>query len=418
MKNGREVKTFLGKQKVEIWFNVWVDGGFVYPKPAVIHNLFRLKRNVVKSRLSNNTVVYSPDLLAASNHYQTNLSKIEANEANRRFTTRRSPGSNRRFAPREVKDFVTSLPSDFPRKKYRPRDREAEGNLHFGQRKLLLSEIQFLTTTLSTLNETIFGEEDVEEDVPFLVIYPGGGPGDHVPFLSQLFPLARFILIDPYFEPDPREPGKIKIVPDSKIIIRAQLFEDEYAALFREANVPIAFISDVRSTPPKELERQNRKQYELEFEKHAQFDMNLQRKWVDQLEPMASLLKFRLPFVPGTTNYLEGSLKFQAYAPKDSTEMRLSINSLNEMVSTDTDYDHTDIEEKLFYFNTVYRPSEFYDVSPLFGKNYDTMLEAFILTEYVEHVARQFETSEEIVFNLMWMIDRYFNREKITQLLL
>ena len=62
-----------------------------------------------------------------------------------------------------------------------PEEKEAYG-LHWGQRKLLLSEIQFLAQHLDKLK---------------YVIYAGAAPGNKAFWLSQLFPSIKFILVDP-----------------------------------------------------------------------------------------------------------------------------------------------------------------------------------------------------------------------------
>lgn len=58
---------------------------------------------------------------------------------------------------------------------------------HNGQRKLLLSEIQFLSF-YSSINDTQ------------LVIYIGSAPGQHLSILSHMFPNLKFLLIDPNYQ--------------------------------------------------------------------------------------------------------------------------------------------------------------------------------------------------------------------------
>ncbi len=55
--------------------------------------------------------------------------------------------------------------------------------LHWGQRKLLMSEIEFLT---------------LHATPGCVVVYAGAAPGLHCAFLSDMFPEVRqFILVDP-----------------------------------------------------------------------------------------------------------------------------------------------------------------------------------------------------------------------------
>ena len=54
--------------------------------------------------------------------------------------------------------------------------------IHLGQRKLLLTEVNFLT-----------GHGDFSKNI----IYIGAAPGHHIEFLSTLFPNHTFYLYDP-----------------------------------------------------------------------------------------------------------------------------------------------------------------------------------------------------------------------------
>jgi hypothetical protein len=57
--------------------------------------------------------------------------------------------------------------------------------LHWGQRKLLISKIKFLT---------IIGSAALIDST---VVYAGAAPGTHIQLLSVLFPPVKFILVDP-----------------------------------------------------------------------------------------------------------------------------------------------------------------------------------------------------------------------------
>lgn len=81
--------------------------------------------------------------------------------------------------------------------KYKSRSGEAKTVEHWGQRKLLMSEIEFLTN-YATDNCT--------------VVYVGAAPGTHINYMSNvLFPKLNFILIDP-LRFNVSETDKIKIV--------------------------------------------------------------------------------------------------------------------------------------------------------------------------------------------------------------
>jgi hypothetical protein len=75
------------------------------------------------------------------------------------------------------------LTSSAPRAPYRRRQKEPKSVCHWGQRKLLLSEVEFLTSAVGPS--------------PAHVVYAGAAPGTHLTLLAALFPLVRFTLVDP-----------------------------------------------------------------------------------------------------------------------------------------------------------------------------------------------------------------------------
>lgn len=360
------------------WFGGWVTSKFKLPDRYVVDGLFPLKIKP-ETNMGRNKIFFSVEALLSLDIYQRSRERILDIESKAKTML-----ITRKYLP-----FITALPEDFPRKKWR---KEKINNIHFGQLKLLLAEIEFLTKI-------------APRDDPILILYPGGGPGDHVPLLSQMFPNVYFVLIDPVFE---TEVNTVKIVPDEKIIIRPELFTEEYISQIPRDNM--AMISDIRSIPPSTFGPKGSRSYEQEFEKHAKFDMDLQQGWYKDLDGPASLLKFRLPYSPGDTKYLCGDLYLQAYPPELSTELRL-IPRKQECL-----YSNTDIEEKMFYFNTEYRNQHFYDIHPFFGKTYDTLRQATILRAFLAW--RGIENTDQNVFGMFSIIDNFFQRRRMTDYLL
>lgn len=110
-----------------------------------------------------------------------------------------------------------------------------QSNTHMGQDKLLFSEIEFLTHVLDEMSEKGVANPRI------IAVYPGGGPAIHVPFLADMFPMVRFILVDPVFK-------KPLIAPHASIYYVAGMFNvDEYLNL-HDADV-VALISDIRLSP-------------------------------------------------------------------------------------------------------------------------------------------------------------------------
>eukprot|EP00761_Pharyngomonas_kirbyi_P010874 gb/GECH01010897.1/.p1 GENE.gb/GECH01010897.1/~~gb/GECH01010897.1/.p1 ORF type:complete len:467 (+),score=122.26 gb/GECH01010897.1/:1-1401(+) len=200
---------------------------------------------------------------------------------------------------------------------YQRRRGELKTVLHWGQRKLLMSEIEFLTE---------FSDPSVNETV----LYAGAAPGTHIVFLATLFPNIRFILVDPadfrlgddnrvsvVYEKnehdqessistqDNAEP-RIKIIPD--------FFTDDTARRFRGKNV--LFISDVRTASWSSMNRE-------EVEEYVRKDNIAQARWHALLQPKRSMLKFRLPYLPGQTQYLAGYIYLPVWGPQTTSETRL-----------------------------------------------------------------------------------------------
>ena len=77
-------------------------------------------------------------------------------------------------------------PNNALRLAYRRRKDEHKTTVHWGQRKLILSEIEFLTKYYN--NNT---------KIKLICIYIGAAPGTHLALICELFPLIQFICIDP-----------------------------------------------------------------------------------------------------------------------------------------------------------------------------------------------------------------------------
>lgn len=225
--------------------------------------------------------------------------------------------------------FARTLSHDAPRQQYRRRTDEEKSTVHWGQRKLLMSEIEFLLLTLMTHRKQ-----------RTVVVYAGAAPGTHVRVLADMFPSHAFILVDP--APFTVRPEK------GRIVIHQTMFTDQLARELHDSlqDACVLFVSDVRSCDP-DLHSE-----EIHTER-VKADMQAQARWHAILKPFKSMLKFRLPYTPGCTEYLRGEIYLPVWGPSSTTECRL-------IVDTDAGtqlYDHTAHEEKMFHFNTVTRPA-------------------------------------------------------------
>ena len=225
-----------------------------------------------------------------------------------------------RYIQRHQNDLPRILSSDFPRQKYRRRKGEYKSTLHWGQRKLLMSEIEFLTK-YTTFEQNI------------TCVYAGAAPGTHISFLSELFPNVSFVLIDP---------SDFSINETKNIKIRQEFMTELIAHEY--SNLNILFISDVRSIDHRLANSLN------DLEKGVNQDMTNQMTWHLIINPIAGMYKFRLPWNDNISEYLKGDICFPVWGPQNTTECRLIVNS-NEKIM----YDHKLIEEQLCYFNNITR---------------------------------------------------------------
>jgi len=277
--------------------------------------------------------------------------------------------------------YVTlSLPDLFSRREYSEPAIVKEQNKHIGQRKLLISEIDFF------LQLQCFS-------IPSLVLYAGAAPGQHIAILSDMFPLTRFVLFDPAFgeskHPDStkgscKEHGEIK--PDGKIMVRSQLFDESVIAEFSR-EMEMLLISDIRTTPQID---ESDPDYDYQFEERTDADMKLQQNWTKQLSLRGALLKFRLRHASLVksqdddlkTMYLSGLLRLQTWAKPFSSERRLIVFPSHNY--PDVEYDNKKEDEMMSSFNIEYRTRPFFHNHPLFGVNYDTQTEYTILNAWLQ----------------------------------
>ena len=263
---------------------------------------------------------------------------------------------------------------------------------HWGQRKLLMSEIDFMNRVALDLNSDF-------SKVQFNVVYPGSGSSTktHLLFLLDLYPNITFYLWDPAIynnvlfavEIETRNElsdKKLKL-PDNvdmklvtkykgRIRVNMNLSNDDFLRYMensktdaslnypeelgffnkhasdyyrkyiseknsdKKKNVKTLLISDIRLFT--EMEALNFMVYGVRIKKynaalnigiennhHVNYerDMELQKSWVNMLNPDFGLLKFKLKSKKFGQNkpikYIEGKMVLQPWAPSQTSESRL-----------------------------------------------------------------------------------------------
>ena len=191
-----------------------------------------------------------------------------------------------------------------PAAHYRRRGDELKSVVHWGQRKLALSEIEFIVATLGA-----------RSSAEATLVYAGAAPGTHIPFLAQLFPSTRFVCIDP---------GDFSIPGTARVGVRREYMTAAVAAEWAPGSVKrrgigrLLFVSDVRTADFRVMD-------DAAVEAAVRHDMQCQSDWVRIMQPDAALLKFRLPWEGGLTPYLEGAVLLPVHGPPTTTEGRLLV---------------------------------------------------------------------------------------------
>jgi hypothetical protein len=244
-----------------------------------------------------------------------------------------------------------------PQKQEKYYDRPREELLCYknGQRKLLISELEFLNTYDSKY-----------------IIYAGAAPGRHITLLAEIFPRRKFILYDP------RE-FSTKLLEYKNIELRQKFFlEDDCNEINKLDN--FVFLSDIRTGSDEE---------------NVADDMEFQRKWCEILKAKMFCLKFRLPWSAGKTKYFDGEVHLQPWNGCESAETRLwtDCKKIKE-------YDNDEYNNKIFYFHKYYR-QEFYDVNK---KGYDNCWDCWAENNIIENNSINLDK-----------INNYINLDKINK---
>ena len=271
-----------------------------------------------------------------------------------------------------IKKVISESQNIYEQRYYNPSDkvdfkyRQNKGyniihnQLHHGQRKLFLSELQLLTETLKSF------------DIKATILYAGSAPCVHLPYLALLFPNLRFILWDPapyakldqlYAELIEKHKNSDFYIPSKGVVDRFEIHNDFFtdAVADNYHNKVDYFISDIRLGVEMHGEK-----WTQEFEDQIAKDMNAQMIWTQKINPkIASLLKYRLPYI--NTNekldveYMKGRVMVQTWPSKSSTETRLL--TLNGEYNTMQTFHVDHYQNWLSYHNQIIRQWVVYDLN-------------------------------------------------------
>ena len=244
-----------------------------------------------------------------------------------------------------------------PERKYQHTVDQIKTVVHWGQRKLLLSEIEFLT---------LVGKDGLDGAT---VVYAGAAPGTHLELLASMFPMVKFVLVDP---------APFNVKPSESIHLISDLFTDDLALDLKRQHGPnILFVSDIRTADP---DRDSL----AESEAKIKSDMEAQRHWHLMMEAKRSMFKFRLPWDKQCSEYLDGDIHLPVWGPQSTTESRLiTRDGAPRAMRT---YNHERYERQMHYFNSIMRVSLYnHEISaPGLDYCYDCKAETYILENYLK----------------------------------
>jgi len=265
-----------------------------------------------------------------------------------------NPVDRKTYKKWDNSDFLVK-PTD-PEKTYQKES--SNRPIHWGQRKLGLALVQFLTF--------YWNPKEIPDPV---VVYAGAAHGVNIGAVSKLFPDVRFELYDP---------GNFLIKETDKIKIYNQLFTmEETAKQWKEyiedrekKGLPnnVFLVSDIR----REISHIE-EGVTLETEEKIWEDMMMQAKWYEFIKPHKAQLKFRLPYVDKNTKhrfgnyvpYLSGTLYRGIWAPVFSTECRLVPEGYENKY-----WDIKKHESQMFHFNTEVRGGRQLYINPYYETYY------------------------------------------------
>jgi hypothetical protein len=262
---------------------------------------------------------------------------------------------------------------DFSRKlnmnnqlKYKKTAGDFKRQLHWGQLKLFLSELEFLTMVMKQYNtntDNTTKNDNTDSKLPIYFIYAGAASGNHIVYLQKLFPMIYFELYDPL---------KFAIKDTEKIKTHVQFFTDADAEYWsKRKDIYLVFCSDIRSDPPSDENIVN--------------NMNMQLKWWDIMKPELSMFKFRLLWTKGIIKYPEGDIYLQAYSGWKSSETRLIVKKHAKLI----EYNNTEYESACFCHNTVNRIKHYNNGMSDLSIEKDGIDNCYDCTSFI-HIAKEY----------------------------
>ena len=146
-----------------------------------------------------------------------------------------------------------------------------------------------------------------------------------------------------------------------------EFFDNDSAQYYHELSSTrdVLFISDIRcAVPNKQQHKAGQKEADdVRIEQEILVEMKSQEDWIFHMQCKRAMLKFRLPYQyeyathVNTTQflYVQGEIRLQAWAPRNSTECRLVVEKNEIKQRKQTIYDCVEYEQQMCWINNVHR---------------------------------------------------------------
>lgn len=221
---------------------------------------------------------------------------------------------------------------------------------HVGQRKLLMTEVWFLSQ---------YNLQNIEKrENPPIVIYPGAAPGTHILYLAKLFPNIEFHLYDMSNYDSNLKDNNIK---PKNVKLHQQLFLDNESQYWEKQvknGIDVYLISDIRALTGSEDTIEKK-------ENVVHVDNILQYKWIEEIRPVSAMIKWRVPFTfgePFRYKYLSGEVLLQSWGGIGTSETRLIVERpKNNKPYKYKTIKNTIFEEKLAAFNNTIKSIAYFN---------------------------------------------------------
>lgn len=318
-------------------------------------------------------VMYDKDTKITLHEYRTNMN---VNEYSPYFKNPHLEGSDYSDSVQKYKKYLDTDSDE--RMKYSPKSTINLNTYNWNQRKLFLSELEFLIEYIPKIDVNIIPKVKGKRRIP--IIYYDVMTTNHIEFLDSLLN-EMFGNIYVIYLHEAIKDSLSQYKESKRIKVSSQLTTktaSKYLSSYGKNSA--LFIGNARVNMNKKSGK--------DLENAIISTMNLQKSIVENIYPYKSMLKFMLPYSSNKYDYLEsfeyfdGDLRFLSWSSKSGTETMLITDGDPKKTKK---YDVLAYEEQMAYFNNVTRVS--YYNHDVLGEGldhcYDCINEINILKKYV-----------------------------------